>query len=125
MLALKQDWNGRMVFGGGQSLLAALAAGKQASACCDLLRHARGGRSYFENAKRRCSGNFETQDHWINSDVVKKFEENMKAAGKKLIVKAMMPIMDSPTQAIQWAHSTSNVHGANKHTIEFFRAGLK
>ncbi len=75
-------------FGGGQSMQAALTAGKQAHACV----------IYYgmpeENVDRLKSLNCDvldiwgTKDGWINADVTKKFETNMQAAGKKVTTKS-------------------------------------
>ena len=66
---------------------AALLAGKQAAACV----------IYYgmpeENVDRLKTLNcdvldiFATKDKWINAEVTAKFENNMKAAGKKVIVR--------------------------------------
>jgi carboxymethylenebutenolidase len=58
--------------------------------------------------------------------VVKKFEENMKAAGKKLIVKTYDADhgFANPSNPLG-AFNEAAYKDANKHTVDFFRARLK
>jgi carboxymethylenebutenolidase len=74
-------------FGGGQSLLAALNAGKQAAACVIYYGMPVDDVSKLEKLNTDVLGIFASRDKYINADVVKKFEANMKAAGKKATVK--------------------------------------
>jgi carboxymethylenebutenolidase len=113
-------------FGGGQSLQAALTAREQAVACV----------MYYgmpeENVDRLKTLNcdvlkiFASKDRWINADVIKKFEDNMKAAGKNLTVKTY--------EADHGFANPSNPMGnfneaaykdAYDNTVAFFRARLK
>jgi carboxymethylenebutenolidase len=111
-------------FGGGQSILAALTAGKQAVACV----------MYYgmpeENVDRLKTLNCDvlniwpTQDQWINKPVMDKFEANMKAAGKNLTIKSYDAdhAFANPSNPKFNPEFTAD---ANKNTIEFFKARLK
>lgn len=111
-------------FGGGQSLQAALTAGKQAVASV----------MYYgmpeENVDRLKTLNCDvlniwpTQDQWINKSVMDKFEANMKAAGKNLTVKAYDAdhAFANPSNP---KHNTEFTADAYKNTLEFFKARLK
>lgn len=111
-------------FGGGQSIQAALTAGKQAVACV----------MYYgmpeENVDRLKTLNCDvlniwpTQDQWINKAVMDKFETNMKAAGKNLTVKSYDAdhAFANPSNPKFNPEFTAD---ANKNTIEFFKARLK
>ena len=75
-------------FGGGLSLIASLTAGKQAAACVMYY-----GMPVEDVAKLKtlnCDvlNIWGSQDQWINKAVMDKFDANMKAAGKKLTIKA-------------------------------------
>ncbi len=111
-------------FGGGQSMQAALTAGKQASACV----------IYYgmpeENIDRLKGLNCDvldiwcTQDGWINKDVTEKFEKNMAAAGKKLTVKSYDAdhAFANPSNP---KHNKDFTADAYKNTLAFFKARLK
>ncbi len=111
-------------FGGGQSMQAALNAGKQAAACV----------IYYgmpeENLDRLKALNcdvldiFATQDQWINKDVTSKFEKNMAAAGKKLTVKPYDAdhAFANPSNA---KHNKEATADAYKNSVDFFKARLK
>lgn len=73
-------------FGGGWSLQAALLAGKQAAGC--VMYYGRPENNIDRLKKLNCDviGFFANQDQGINPEVVSRFEDNMKAAGKKLTV---------------------------------------
>jgi carboxymethylenebutenolidase len=111
-------------FGGGQSLIASLTVGSQAA----------GGVIYYgmpvddieqlKNLNCDILGIFASREKYITQDIVKKFEENMKAAGKSLTVKnydaehgfanPSNPIYDKPSSEDAW-----------KHTLAFFKERLK
>ncbi len=111
-------------FGGGQSLQAALLAGKQAVACV----------MYYgmpeENVERLKTLNCDvlniwpTQDQWINKQVMDKFEANMKAAGKKLIIKAYEAdhAFANPSNP---KHNPEFTADAFKQSVSFFKERLK
>ncbi|MBS1487722.1 MAG: dienelactone hydrolase family protein [Bacteroidetes bacterium] len=111
-------------FGGGQSMQAALTAGKQAVACV----------IYYgmpeENVERLKSLNCDvldiwpTQDKWINKEVTEKFEKNMATAGKKLTVKPYDAdhAFANPSNP---KHSKEFTADAYRHTLSFFKSRLK
>ena len=111
-------------FGGGQSIQAALSAGKQAAACV----------MYYgmpeENVDRLKTLNsdvlfvFAAKDKWINQDVTTKFEGNMKTAGKSLTVKKYDADhgFANPSNPIYDKIATEDSY---KNTVEFFKARLK
>ncbi|MCS6973280.1 MAG: dienelactone hydrolase family protein [Cyclobacteriaceae bacterium] len=111
-------------FGGGQALQAALTAGKQAVACV----------MYYgmpeENVERLKTLNCDvlniwpTQDQWINKNVMDKFEANMKAAGKKLTIKAYEAdhAFANPSNP---KHNPEFTADAFRHTVQFFKARMK
>jgi carboxymethylenebutenolidase len=75
-------------FGGGQSLLASLIAGKQASACVMYYGMPVEDVNLLKTLNCDVLNIWGSQDQWINKTVMDKFEANMKAAGKKLTIKA-------------------------------------
>jgi carboxymethylenebutenolidase len=111
-------------FGGGESMQGALLAGNQAVACV----------MYYgmpeENVERlKALGGdvlfvFAAKDKWINQDVVTKFENNMKAAGKKLVVKKYDAdhAFANPSNAIYDKAATEDAY---KNTLEFLKARVK
>lgn len=74
-------------FGGGWSLQAALLEGAQATGCVMYYGMPETDVDKLKTLKTDVLGIFALQDKWINGDVVKKFQENMAAADKKLVVK--------------------------------------
>jgi len=113
-------------FGGGWSLQAALAAGKQAAACV----------MYYgmpeENVEKLKALNcdvlniFAAKDKWINQDVVTRFETNMKTAGKKVVVKKYEADhgFANPSNPMG-AFDETAAKDAYKNTVEFFKVRLK
>jgi carboxymethylenebutenolidase len=75
-------------FGGGYSLQAAIAAGKQTAACVMYYGMPETDIDKLKSLNCDVLGLFATQDKWINPDVVKTFQANMDKAGKKLTVKS-------------------------------------
>ena len=65
-----------------------------------------------------------TQDKWINKEVMDKFEANMKAAGKKLTVKAYDAdhAFANPSNPKFKEEFTADAY---KNTLDFFKARLK
>ncbi len=109
-------------FGGGQSMQAALTVGKQAAACV----------IYYgmpeENVERLKTLNCDvldiwgTQDGWINAGVAKKFEENMKAAGKTLTLKSYNADHGFANPSNPQGHfNEAAFKDAYRITIEFFK----
>jgi carboxymethylenebutenolidase len=113
-------------FGGGQSLLAALAAGKQASACVIYYGMPVEDVNELKKLNAEVLGIFGSQDQWINADVVKKFEANMKAADKSLIVKTYDADhgFANPSNPLG-AFNEAAYKSAYQLTIDFFKARLK
>lgn len=111
-------------FGGGQSLLASLTAGKQAAACVIYYGMPVDDVEKLKKLKADVLGIFASREKYISPQVVSRFEENMRAAGKKLIVKnydaehgfanPSNSIFDKPSTEDAW-----------NHTLEFFKARLK
>jgi carboxymethylenebutenolidase len=73
-------------FGGGWSLQASLLAGKQDVACVMYYGMPEQSVERLKTLNADVLGNFANKDKWINPTVVAKFQEDMKAAGKKLYV---------------------------------------
>jgi carboxymethylenebutenolidase len=113
-------------FGGGQSLLASLAAGNQASAC--VIYYGMPVDDVERLKKLNCDvlTIWPTQDKWINKEMMDKFEANMKKAGKMVTIK--------PYEADHAFANPSNTMGtyneaaakdAYSNTLAFFKARLK
>ncbi len=112
-------------FGGGESMQAALIAGAQTAACV----------MYYgmpeENIDRLKGLNgdvlfvFAAKDKWINQDVVTKFENNMKAAGKKLTVKRYEADHGFANPSNATIYDKTATEDAYKHALELFKAKLK
>lgn len=111
-------------FGGGQSLIASITVGEQAA----------GGVIYYgmpvedvnELKKLKCDilGIFASREKYITTEIVKKFEENMKTAGKNLTVKNYDAEhgFANPSNSI---FDKAASEDAWKHTLTFFRERLK
>lgn len=113
-------------FGGGQSLLASLAAGKRAAACVVYYGLPVEDVEQLKKLNTDVLGIFATQDKWITPEIVSKFEENMKAAGKKLIVKNYDADHGFANPSNPIGHfDESAYNGSYKATLEFFKARLK
>lgn len=74
-------------FGGGLSLKSALLAGKQAKACVMYYGMPVKDIDQLKTLKTDVLGIFAAREQWISPKVVAEFEENMKAAGKKVTIK--------------------------------------
>lgn len=111
-------------FGGGQSLQAALVAGKQAVACVMYYGMPEENVDRLKTLTCDVLNIWPTQDQWINQAVMDKFEANMKAAGKKLTVKSYDAdhAFANPSNP---KHNKEFTADANKSTVEFFKARLK
>jgi len=113
-------------FGGGQSLLASLGAGKKAAACV----------MYYgmpvEDVEKLKSLNTDvlmiwpTQDKWINKDMMDKFEANMKKAGKNVTIKSYDAdhAFANPSNAMG-TYNEAAAKDAYGNTLEFFKARLR
>ena len=113
-------------FGGGQSLLAALSAGKQTVACVMYYGMPVEDVNVLKTLNCDVLNIWGSRDQWINKDVMDKFSSNMKAAGKKLEIKTY--------DADHAFANPSNVMGtfneaaykdAYQNTVAYFKARLK
>jgi len=111
-------------FGGGQSMQAALTAGKQASACVIYYGMPEENIDRLKGLNCDVLDIWGTQDGWINKDVTEKFEKNMAAAGKKLTVKSYDAdhAFANPSNP---KHNKDFTADAYKNTLAFFKARLK
>jgi carboxymethylenebutenolidase len=111
-------------FGGSQSLMASLTAGSQAVACVIYYGMPLEDVGKLKALKAEVLGIFGTKDNHINPQVVKKFEENMKTAGKKVTVYNYEADhgFANPSNPIFDKTATES---ALKHTIAFFKEKLK
>ncbi len=111
-------------FGGGQSMLAALTAGKQTVACVMYYGMPESDVAKLKTLNSDVLNIWPTQDKWINKDMMDKFEGNMKAAGKKLTIKAYDAdhAFANPSNPKYNKEFTADAY---KHTLEFFKARLK
>lgn len=73
-------------FGGGQSLQAALTAGKQTVGCVMYYGMPEENVDRLKNLNSDVLNIWATKDQWINKEVMDKFEKNMAAAGKKVTI---------------------------------------
>jgi carboxymethylenebutenolidase len=113
-------------FGGGQSLLASLTAGKQAAACVIYYGMPVDDVTTLKKLNTDVLGIFASREKWITPEVVQKFEANMKSAGKKLTVKNYDAEhgFANPSNPMG-AYDEAATKDAYKHTVEFFKAHLK
>jgi carboxymethylenebutenolidase len=111
-------------FGGGLSLQAALTAQKQAVACVMYYGMPETDVTKLKTLNSDVLNIWPTQDKWINKEVMDTFEANMKAAGKKLTVKAYDAdhAFANPSNP---KFSEDLTADAYKNTLEFFKARLK
>jgi carboxymethylenebutenolidase len=111
-------------FGGGQSLLATLIAGAQAQACVIYYGMPVDDVETLKGLNADVLGIFAAREKRISPEVVQKFEQNMKAAGKKLIVKSYDAEhgFANPSNTIYDKKATEDAY---KHTVAFFRERLK
>jgi carboxymethylenebutenolidase len=111
-------------FGGGQSLLASLTAGKQAAACVIYYGMPVDDVEKLKTLNTDVLGIFASREKYISPEVVKKFEANMKAAGKNVTVKNYDADhgFANPSNPIFDKASTEDAY---KHTLAFFKARLK
>jgi carboxymethylenebutenolidase len=111
-------------FGGSQSLNAALTAGSQAVACVIYYGMPVDDVEKLKTLKTDVLGVFAKKDKHISPEVVQKFETNMKAAGKKLILHNYDADhgFANPSNAIYDKPATESAY---KHTVAYFRERLK
>jgi carboxymethylenebutenolidase len=111
-------------FGGGQSLQAALTAGNQAVACVMYYGMPEENLDRLKTLNCDVLNIWPTQDQWINKAVMDKFEANMNAAGKKLIIKSYEAdhAFANPSNP---KHNKEFTADAFNNTVEFFKARMK
>ena len=111
-------------FGGGWSLQTTLLAGKQAVGCVMYYGMPEQDVSKLKTLNCDVLGNFANKDQWINTKVVATFEQNMKAAGKKLYVHQYDAdhAFANPSNPVYNSEATKD---ANAHTLAFLRERLK
>jgi carboxymethylenebutenolidase len=111
-------------FGGGESMQAALLSGSQAVACVMYYGMPEENMDRLKGLSGDVLFVFAAKDKWINQDVVTKFENNMKSAGKKLTVKKYDADhgFANPSNPI---YDKSATEDAYKNSLEFLKARLK
>jgi carboxymethylenebutenolidase len=113
-------------FGGGLSMQAALELGKQAEACVIYYGMPEGNVERLKKLNADVLGIFGTKDGWINPEVVKKLEADMKAAKKNLTVKNYEAdhAFANPSNPLGTYDETA-AKDAYQQTLSFFKARLK
>lgn len=113
-------------FGGGQSLLASLIAGKQAAACVMYYGMPVEDVAVLKTLQCDVLNIWGSQDQWINKSVMDKFEANMKLAGKNLTIKSYDANhgFANPSNPMG-AFNEAAYKDAYRNTVEFFKAKLK
>ncbi|GHM99796.1 carboxymethylenebutenolidase [Cytophagales bacterium WSM2-2] len=111
-------------FGGGVSMQAALAAGKQAVACIIYYGMPEENLDRLKGLNCDVLDIFASKDQWINKDVTEKFQKNMTAAGKKLTVKTYDAdhAFANPSNP---GHNKEATADAYKNSVDFLKARLK
>lgn len=111
-------------FGGGLSLLASLTAGDQAKACVIYYGMPVDDVDKLKTLQADVLGIFAAREQRISPEVVKKFEANMKAANKNLIVKSYDAEhgFANPSNSIFDKEATDDAY---RHTVDFFKTRLK
>ena len=110
-------------FGGGWSLQASIMLGKQGKACVMYYGIIENTPETFKNLDAPVLGIFATKDAWVNPKVVANLEKNLKAAGKKIIIKSFDAdhAFANPSNPIFNAKATKE---AKELTIKFFKEYL-
>ncbi len=75
-------------FGGGWSMQASLLAGKQAKACVIYYGMPEDNLEKLKKLNAPVLFVFAKKDGWINKDILTKFDDNMKKAGKDLTIRS-------------------------------------
>jgi carboxymethylenebutenolidase len=111
-------------FGGGQSLLASITAGKQAAGCVIYYGMPTDNMDALKSLNADVLGIFAGKDKYITAEVVKKFEGNMKSAGKNLVTKSYDAEhgFANPSNAIFNKEATDDAY---KLTLDFFKTRMK
>jgi carboxymethylenebutenolidase len=111
-------------FGGGWSLQTALLAGNQTVACVMYYGMPEQDVNRLKTLHSDVLGNFGNKDQWINTKVVAKFADDMKAAGKKLYLHQY----DADHAFANPSGPNSNptaTADANKNTLAYLKERLK
>lgn len=113
-------------FGGGESLLASLLAGKQAAACVMYYGMPVEDVNLLKTLNCEVLNIWGSQDQWINKSVMEKFEANMKAAGKKLSIRTYDANhgFANPSNPLG-AFNEAAYKDAFKATTDFLKAKIK
>jgi len=113
-------------FGGGQSMLASLTAGKQAAACVIYYGMPVDDVEKLKTLNCDVLNIWPQQDKWINKDMIEKFEASMKAAGKNVTTKAYDTdhAFANPSNAMGTYNEVA-AKDAYQNTLAFFKARLK
>ncbi len=111
-------------FGGGQSLLATLTAGKQAAGCVIYYGMPVEDVNLLKTLQADVLGIFAAREKRISPEVVRRFEENMKKAGKNLVVKSYDAEhgFANPSNTIFNKEATEDAY---KLTVDFLRSRLR
>ncbi|MCZ8355095.1 MAG: dienelactone hydrolase family protein [Cyclobacteriaceae bacterium] len=113
-------------FGGGQSIQAALTAGNQTAACVMYYGMPEENVEKLKNLNSDVLFIFAEKDQWINKDVVSRFEQNAKAAGKNLTVKSYNAAHGFANPSNPMGAFDENAYkDAYAATVAFFKARLK
>lgn len=110
-------------FGGGQSMQAALTAGKQAVACVMYYGMPEDDVNRLKTLNCDVLDIWGTQDKFINAQVTQRFQDNMKAAGKKITVYGYDAdhAFANPSNPKYNAQYTAEAY---QHTLEFLKARI-
>lgn len=113
-------------FGGGQSLIASLAAGKQSVACVIYYGMPVEDVDRLKKLNSDVLMIWPTKDQWINKEMMDKFQANMKAAGKNLTIKPYDAdhAFANPSNAMG-TYNEAAAKDAYANTLAFFKARLK
>ncbi len=111
-------------FGGGYALQTALAAGTQASGCVMYYGMPETDLEKLKTLNCDVLGLFATKDKWINPEVVKAFQNNMKKAAKNLTVMSFDAdhAFANPSNP---KYDKESAAAANKAAIQFIKTKLK
>lgn len=112
-------------FGGGQSMQAALTAGKQTVACVIYYGMPEDNVDRLKTLNSDVLMLWPTKDKYINKEVVDKFEANMKTAGKKLTVKPYDADHAFANPSNTMGYNEAAAKDAYKNTLEFLKARVK
>jgi carboxymethylenebutenolidase len=112
-------------FGGGQSLQAALTAGKQAQACVIYYGMPTEDVDKLKKLNTEVLGIFAIQDKYITPEVVAKFEENMKLAGKKAIIKSYNADHGFANPSNAAGYKEEATKDAYENTLDFLKSKMK